>query len=84
MVGWPAMTIAKVLRDDQKVFGYYQTCLMVRLDLLANDPKIQPALAELSGKITTADMRKLNAQVGIDHKKPADVAAEFLAQAGLK
>ena len=74
----------KILRDDKKVFGFYQTCLMVRADLLANDPKIQPALAELSGKITTDAIRKLNAEVAVDHKKPADVAAEFLTQAGLK
>jgi glycine betaine/choline ABC-type transport system substrate-binding protein len=74
----------KVLRDDKKVFGFYQTCLLVRLDLLATDPKIQPALAELSGKITNAAIQQLGAKVSFDHKKPADVAAEFLTQAGLK
>ena len=42
----------------------------------------QPAVSQ--GKITTADMRRLDAQVSIDHKIPADVAAEFLSQAGLK
>jgi osmoprotectant transport system substrate-binding protein len=74
----------KVLVDDKKVFGFYQPCLMVRLQLLADDPKLQPALAELSGRITTPDMQKLDAKVSIDHKKPADVAAEFLTLAGLK
>jgi glycine betaine/choline ABC-type transport system substrate-binding protein len=74
----------KELRDDKKVFGFYLTCMVVRADLLANDPKIQPALAELSGKLTNAVIRKLDAEVGVDHKKPADVAAEFLKQAGLK
>jgi osmoprotectant transport system substrate-binding protein len=74
----------KVLSDDKKVFGFYQPCLMVRLELLAEDPKMQPALAELSGRITTVDMQKLDAKVSVDHKKPADIAAEFLAQAGLK
>ena len=74
----------KVLRDDKKVFGFYQTCLMVKTALLENDPKIQPALAELSGKITTADMQKLEGAVAVEHKKPADVAADFLTQAGLK
>ena len=74
----------KELRDDKKVFGFYQTCLMVRADLLANDPKIQPALAELSGKLTKEAIRKLDAEVGVDHKKPADVATEFLKRAGLK
>jgi glycine betaine/choline ABC-type transport system substrate-binding protein len=74
----------KHLRDDRKVFGFYQTCLVARMDLLADDPKIRPALAELSGKLTTEGIRKLNAEVGVDHKKPADVAAEFLQRAGLK
>jgi glycine betaine/choline ABC-type transport system substrate-binding protein len=74
----------KTLRDDKKVFGYYQTCLMAKIDLLANDPRIRPALAELSGRITTDDLQKLDARVLMDKKKPADVAEEFLAQSGLK
>jgi len=74
----------KALRDDKKLFPVYLTCLMVRVDLLTTDPKILPALAELSGKITNEAMRKLDAEVDLDHKRPADVAAEFLAQAGLK
>ncbi len=74
----------QVLRDDKKVFRAYQTCLMVRADLLVDDPKIQPALAELSGRISNDELRKLDAEVDVDHKKPAEVAAEFLAQAGLK
>jgi osmoprotectant transport system substrate-binding protein len=72
------------LRDDKNVFPVYQTCLMVRADLLLNDPKIRPALAELSGKITNDALRKLDAEVDVDHKKPAQVATEFLTQAGLK
>lgn len=74
----------KVLRDDNKVFGFYQTCLLARTALLLNDSKIQPALSELSGRITNDMMRKLTAEVDVDHKKPANVAAEFLSQAGLK
>ena len=74
----------KELSDDKKVFGFYQTCMIVRADLLANDPKIQVALAELTGKLTKGGIRKLDAQVGVDHQKPADVAAEFLQRAGLK
>ena len=74
----------KMLRDDKKVFGFYQTCLMVRADLLANDPKIQVALAELAGKLTKEGIRKLDAEVAVDHKKAADVAAAFLQRAGLK
>lgn len=74
----------KELRDDKKVFDVYQTCLVARVDLLVNDPMIRPALEELSGKITKEAIRKLDAEVGVDHKKPSDVAAQFLQRAGLK
>ena len=74
----------KALRDDKKVFPAYQTCLMVRSDVLLSDKKIEPALRELSGKITNDALRKLDAEVDVDHKTPAAVAAKFLEQAGLK
>ncbi len=74
----------KALSDDKKVFPYYQTCVMVRADVLASDPKIQTALTELVGKFTNEAIRKMDAQVDVDHTKPADVAAEFLSQIGLK
>jgi glycine betaine/choline ABC-type transport system substrate-binding protein len=45
---------------------------------------MRPALASLSGKLTTAEVRRLTALVDLDHRKPTDVAAEFLAGAGLK
>jgi len=40
--------------------------------------------SSLSGKLTTAILRKLVAAVDLEHRKPADVAAEFLGAAGLK
>jgi osmoprotectant transport system substrate-binding protein len=74
----------KILQDDKKVFPPYQACLMVRQDALAAEPKLGPALAELSGKFSNEVMRRLNAQIDLDHRQPADVAAAFLTQAGLK
>jgi glycine betaine/choline ABC-type transport system substrate-binding protein len=72
------------LNDDKKVFPAYQTCILVRSDILASDPKIKSALAELSAKFSNEALAKLAAEVDVDHKKLAEVAAEFLAQAGLK
>jgi len=72
------------LADDQKLFPPYQACLMVREDVLAAEPALRAALKELSGKFTNEIMRKLNAQVDIDHRQQRDVAAEFLTSAGLK
>jgi osmoprotectant transport system substrate-binding protein len=74
----------KILADDQKVFPPYQACLLVRKDLIAAEPGLRPALAELSGKFSADIMRKLNSEVDVRGRPLAAVAAEFLAQAGLK
>jgi osmoprotectant transport system substrate-binding protein len=74
----------KILADDQKVFPSYQACLLVRKDLAAAEPMLRPALLELSGKFNLETMRKLNAQVDVEHRPVAAVASDFLAQAGLK
>lgn len=73
-----------ILKDDQHAFGSYEVCILARQDVLGADPRIRPALEELSGKFTNAIMRKLDAAVDIDHRRVVDVAAEFLKQAGLK
>ncbi len=74
----------KVLADDRKVFTSYQACLLVRQDKLAQTPQLKAALAELSGKFSADTMRKLNAQVDVEHRPVAAVAAEFLTKAGLR
>lgn len=73
-----------VLKDDQKAFGAYQACIMLRQDMIAAEPRLKPALDQLSGKFTNEIMRKLDAEVDVDHRRPAEVAAQFLTQAGLK
>ena len=73
-----------ILADDQSVFPPYQACLLVRQDALVENPEMRPALSTLSGKLSTAEVRKLAAAVDLERRKPADVAAEFLAGAGLK
>jgi osmoprotectant transport system substrate-binding protein len=72
------------LRDDKKAFGSYQACVLVRDDIEAGEPRLKPALLELSGKVSSDAMRKMNAAVDVDHRRPADVAADFLAKAGLQ
>jgi len=74
----------KVLADDRMVFPPYDACLLVRKDLIAAEPGLRPALAELSGKFNADIMRKLNAQVDVEHRPLAAVATDFLTQAGLK
>jgi glycine betaine/choline ABC-type transport system substrate-binding protein len=74
----------KILADDRKVFPSYQACLLVRKALIASEPGLRPALAELSGKFRADTMRKLNAEVDVEHRPLAAVAADFLTQAGLR
>src|SRR6202521_1636351 len=76
----------KVLADDPGVVPPYQACLLVRKDLIAveGEPGLRPALAELSGKFSADSMRKLNAEVDLEHRPLAAVAADFLTQAGLR
>ncbi len=73
-----------VLADDKHAFAPYQACLLVRQDALSAEPKLRDYLGELSGKFTTEGVRKMSAEVELKHRQPADVAAEFLARAGLK
>ena len=74
----------KTLRDDRNRFVPKQACLLVQQNLLMTQPGVRQALEELSGKFTSEKMRQLNALVDLGHLQPKDVAASFLAQAGLK
>jgi glycine betaine/choline ABC-type transport system substrate-binding protein len=74
----------RILADDKHAFPPNQACLLARQDALAAEPPMRAYLAELSGKFTTEAVRKMSAQVDLEHRKPAEVAAEFLSQAGFK
>jgi glycine betaine/choline ABC-type transport system substrate-binding protein len=73
----------RVLRDDQHAFPPYQACLAVRAQAFEKHPGLKPALEALSGKISTATMRRLNYEVDGQHTPVRDVAAAFLKSAGL-
>src|ERR1019366_7128191 len=57
-----------ILEDDKKIFGWYQACIMVRQNMLLDEPQLRPVLAELSGKFTNDIMRKLDAEVDVNHR----------------
>jgi len=71
----------KVLEDDKHAFPPYQACIVVRSGALAENPELRRTLAELSGKISSATMRKMNYEVDGEHKAVREVAREFLEQA---
>ena len=53
--------------------------LVVRTATLLRLPAVGRALARLAGRVTTADMRAMNAAVDLDHREVRVVAAAFLA-----
>jgi glycine betaine/choline ABC-type transport system substrate-binding protein len=75
MLGHPEFVM---LEDDRRYFPPYECAIAVRDETLKRFPDLRAALAELSGRITGPAMRRMNEQVDIDHRMPADVAREFL------
>jgi osmoprotectant transport system substrate-binding protein len=68
-----------VLEDDLHYFPPYECSVLVREDTLRRNSRLRAALSELSGRITDADMRRMNELVDVEHKTAADVARDFLS-----
>ena len=68
------------LGDDKSYFPPYEALYLFRADAMARVPQIQAALDELSGAISTEEMRRMN--LAADGKKfaPAEVARDFRAR----
>ena len=67
------------LEDNLHYFPPYDAVPIVRHDALEKFPQLRAALADLSGKLTAADMRHLNAQVDADQRDVAAVVRAFRA-----
>ena len=67
-----------VLRDDKGYFPPYEAALAVRGAALESRPGLRAALAELSGKISTVAIRKMNSEVDGQHRAVREVARDFL------
>jgi glycine betaine/choline ABC-type transport system substrate-binding protein len=68
-----------VLADDRGFFPPYEAAFVARADALSREPRMRAALEELSGALTAASMRRLNQLVAGEHRRPAEVARDFLA-----
>ena len=68
------------LSDDRGYFPPYQAAPVVRAAVLARHPAIATALAELGGKISDAEMQRLNALADVQHRDIADIARDWLAK----
>ncbi len=72
-----------VLGDDKQAFTESRTCLLARETLMQSVPKLEGALAELSGRFTNESIQRMNHQVDVLRQPVKDVAAGFLKQSGL-
>jgi len=68
------------LSDDRGYFPPYQAAPVIRAAVLEKHPAVTAALAELGGKISDAEMRRLNALADVEHKDIAEIARTWLAQ----
>lgn len=72
-----------VLEDDRHYFPPYEAVPIVRRETLARHSEVRAALAELAGRLTADEMRRLNYAVDAQHRDVADVVRSFLQAKGL-
>jgi glycine betaine/choline ABC-type transport system substrate-binding protein len=68
------------LADDRHYFPPYEAAPVVRAALLERHPEVGAALAPLAGKISDAEMRRLNALADVEHQDIATIARDWLAR----
>lgn len=73
-----AMGLA-VLEDDKHYFPPYEAAFVVRGEIWRKNPKVRKVFERFAGAIGAEEMRRLNAAIDRDKRRPEDVAREFLA-----
>ena len=73
-----------ILDDDRHYFPPYDAVPIVRRDAFERHPELRAALAALGGKISSADMQKMNYSVEAERRDTAEVVSEFLHAKGLE
>jgi glycine betaine/choline ABC-type transport system substrate-binding protein len=68
------------LDDDRGYFPPYQAAPVIRGRTLAAHPQLAATLTELGGRISDAEMRRLNALADVEHRDIATVARTWLAE----
>jgi osmoprotectant transport system substrate-binding protein len=71
------------LEDNLHYFPPYDAVPVVREETLERYPALRAAIAELAGKISADDMRKMNYAVDAELKDPKVVVQEFRNSRGL-
>jgi osmoprotectant transport system substrate-binding protein len=73
-----------VLTDDKHYFPPYECALVVREEAERQFPALRPALVELSGRISSETMRRLNYELDGKHRPAREIARNFLRSIGLE
>ena len=71
------------LEDDRHYFPPYDAVPIVRQSTLAQFPQLRAALADLTGKLSAADIRRLNYAVDAQHQDAPAVVRTFRQSHGL-
>jgi osmoprotectant transport system substrate-binding protein len=72
-----------VLADDRHYFPPYDAVPLFREEAYWQWPQLRGAVAELSGRISAEEMRRMNEAVDGEHRDPVAVVREFRARKGL-
>jgi glycine betaine/choline ABC-type transport system substrate-binding protein len=67
-----------VLADDREYFPPYDAVPLVHTATLQRHPEVETALERLAGRISAADMRRMNHEVDGLRRNPREVAQAFL------
>ena len=68
-----------MLRDNRHYFPPYDAVPLARSSTLLRYPGVREAVEGLAGRISIADMRRMNRAVDSEHQDAAAVARAFLA-----
>ena len=68
-----------ILTDDRRVFPRYEAVLLYRRDLPTRFPRTWEKIARLRGRISDADMTKMNADAELRAESFSDIAARYVA-----
>src|SRR6266852_3532124 len=71
------------LEDDRHYFPPYDAVPIVRRAALDRVPGLRAALADLAGRVSEGDMRRMNYAVDGEHRDAAEVVREFRRSKGL-
>ncbi len=67
-----------VLEDDRHYFPPYEAAPVIRQAVITRHPGVAAALDQLAGRISDAEMRRLNALADVEHRDIATIARDWL------